>query len=66
MAARKSLCLGSNLSDLQKSAKLGDTSKWSAKALCMSSEKIFKEAEHWKDFGKYKHDYVSGLGAGLP
>ena len=52
MGVPKPLHLGSDISDLQKSAKLGDTSKWSAKALCQSSEKVFKEAVIQKDLGE--------------
>jgi len=58
MAVLKPLYFGSDLSDLQKSAKLGDTSKWSAKALCMSSEKIFNEAIVQGDLGDEEKAYV--------
>merc|ERR1712179_448907 len=54
----KPLYMGGCISDLQKSAKLGDTSKWSAKALCQSSEKVFKEAVIQKDLGDEEKAYV--------
>lgn len=58
MGVPKPLHLGSDISDLQKSAKLGDASKWSAKALCQSSEKVFKEAVIQKDLGDEEKAYV--------
>eukprot|EP00090_Calanus_glacialis_P038312 TRINITY_DN6690_c0_g1_i1.p1 TRINITY_DN6690_c0_g1~~TRINITY_DN6690_c0_g1_i1.p1 ORF type:complete len:1106 (+),score=377.60 TRINITY_DN6690_c0_g1_i1:83-3400(+) len=58
MGVLKPLYFGSDLSDLQKSAKLGDTSKWNAKALCQSSEKVFKEAVIQKDLGDEEKAYV--------
>ena len=51
MGVPKDLHFGTSLSDLQKKAKLGDTSKWNVKALCLSSEKVFKEAVIQKDLG---------------
>jgi len=58
MGVPKPLYMGGGISDLQKSAKLGDTSKWSAKALCQSSEKVFKEAVIQKDLGDEEKAYV--------
>ena len=51
MGIPKKLYFGKDVEDLQKKAKLGDTSKWTVKALCNSSEKVFKEAVIQKDLG---------------
>jgi len=58
MGVPKDLHFGTSLSDLQKKAKLGDTSKWNVKALCLSSEKVFKEAVIQKDLGDEEKAYV--------
>jgi len=58
MGVPKPLHFGTDISDLQKKAKLGDTSKWSVKALCQSSEKVFKEAVIQKDIGDEEKAYV--------